>query len=41
VIGLGREVAYPAGELNAWSDAYTIVQVQIANNTFVAPKASV
>ena len=41
VVGLGREVAYPSGELNAWGDDYTIVQVQIANNTFVAPKASV
>jgi hypothetical protein len=41
VVGLGREVAYPAGELNAWGDAYTIVQVQIANNSFVAPKTSV
>ena len=41
VIGLGREVSYPPGETNAWGDAYTIVQVQIANNTFVAPKASV
>jgi hypothetical protein len=41
VVGLGREVAYPTGELNAWGDAYTIVQVQIANNTFVAPKASI
>jgi hypothetical protein len=41
VVGLGREVAYPAGELNAWGDAYTIVQVQIANNTFRAPKVSV
>jgi hypothetical protein len=41
VIGLGREVAYPAGELNNWGDAYTIVQVQIANNTFLAPKVSV
>jgi hypothetical protein len=41
VVGLGREVAYPSGELNAWGDAFTIVQVQIANNTFVAPKASV
>ncbi len=41
VIGLGREAAYPAGETNAWGDNYTIVQVQIANNTFVAPKASV
>jgi hypothetical protein len=41
VVGLGREVAYPAGELNAWGDANTIVQVQIANNTFVAPKVSV
>jgi hypothetical protein len=41
VVGLGREVAYPAGELNAWGDAFTIVQVQIANNSFVAPKTSV
>ena len=41
VVGLGREVAYPPGETNAWGDANTIVQVQIANNTFVAPKASV
>jgi hypothetical protein len=41
VVGLGREVAYPTGELNAWGDTYTIVQVKIANNTFVYPKASV
>ena len=41
VVGLGREVAYPAGELNAWGDDFTIVQVQIANNAFVAPKTSV
>ena len=41
VVGLGREVAYPAGALNNWNDAYTIVQVQIANNTFRAPKVSV
>jgi hypothetical protein len=41
VVGLGREVAYPTGELNAWGDAFTIVQVQIANNSFVAPKVSV
>ena len=41
VVGLGREVAYPTGELNAWGDANTIVQVQIANNSFVAPKVSV
>ena len=41
VVGLGREVSYPAGELNAWGDANTIVQVQIANNTFTAPKVSV
>jgi hypothetical protein len=40
VVGLGREVAYPTGELNAWGDAYTIVQVQIANNSFAAPKTS-
>jgi hypothetical protein len=38
VVGLGREVAFPAGETNAWGDAFTIVQVQIANNTFVAPR---
>ena len=41
VVGLGREVAYPAGNTNAWGDTYTIVQVQIANNTFRAPKVSV
>jgi hypothetical protein len=41
VVGLGREVAFPTGELNAWGDAFTIVQVQIANNTFVAPKVSI
>jgi hypothetical protein len=41
VVGLGREVAFPTGENNAWGDAYTIVQVQIANNSFVAPKTSV
>lgn len=41
VVGLGREVAYPSGETNAWGDAYTIVQVTIANNSFVAPKVSV
>ena len=41
VVGLGREVAFPAGQTNAWGDAKTIVQVQIANNAFVAPKVSV
>jgi hypothetical protein len=41
VVGLGREVSYPSGELNNWGDTYTIVQVQIANNTFRAPKVSV
>ena len=41
VVGLGREVAFPAGETNQWGDTYTIVQVQIANNSFVAPKTSV
>jgi len=41
VVGLGREVSYPSGELNAWGDTFTIVQVQIANNTFVAPKVSI
>ena len=34
VVGLGREVAYPAGNTNQWGDAYTIVQVQISNNQF-------
>jgi len=41
VVGLGREVAFPTGELNAWGDTFTIVQVKIANNTFVYPIASV
>lgn len=41
VVGLGREVSFPSGELNAWGDTYTIVQVEIANNTFRAPKVSV
>lgn len=41
VVGLGREAAYPAGNTNQWGDAYTIVQVQIANNTFAAPSVSV
>lgn len=41
VVGLGREVAFPTGETNAWGDTYTIVQVTIANNSFVAPKVSV
>lgn len=41
VVGLGREVAYPTGELNAWGDANTIVQVQVANSQLVAPSISV
>jgi hypothetical protein len=41
VVGLGREVAYPSGELNTWGDLFTIVQVEISNNTFRAPKVSV
>lgn len=41
VVGLGREVAYPAGSNNAWGDSFTIVQVQIANNTFAAASVSV
>jgi hypothetical protein len=41
VVGLGREVAYPAGSSNAWGDTFTIVQVQICNNTFAAPSVSV
>jgi len=41
VVGLGREVAYPAGNTNAWGDTYTIVQVQICNNQFAAPSTSV
>lgn len=40
VVGLGREVAFPAGETNQWGDAYTIVQVQIANNSFVASRGT-
>lgn len=41
VVGLGREVAYPPGETNAWGDAFTIVQVVIANNAFAAASVSV
>ena len=41
VVGLGREVAYPSGNTNAWGDAYTIVQVQVANSQIVAPSISV
>ena len=41
VVGLGREVAFPTGETNAWADAKTIVQVQIANSQLVAPSISV
>lgn len=41
VVGLGREVSYPSGETNAWADAKTIVQVQIANSQLVAPSISV
>ena len=37
VVGLGREVAFPSQSLNSWGDAYTIVQVQIANNLSTAP----
>ena len=40
VVGLGREVAFPTGELNAWGDANTIVQVQIANSQLVAPSVA-
>jgi hypothetical protein len=41
VIGLGREIAFPSNSTNTWGDAYTIVQVQICNNTFSAPSVSV
>ena len=41
VVGLGREVAFPSGNTNAWADAYTIVQVQIADSQLVAPSISV
>jgi hypothetical protein len=41
VVGLGREVAYPTAQTNAWGDAFTIVQVQIANSQIVAPSISV
>ena len=41
VVGLGREAAYPAGNTNQWGDAYTIVQVQIANNMFAAASVSI
>lgn len=41
VVGLGREVAAYPNETNAWGDAKTIVQVQIANSQIVAPSISV
>jgi hypothetical protein len=41
VVGLGREVAFPTGETNAWADAKTIVQVKVANSQVVAPAISV
>jgi hypothetical protein len=41
VVGLGREVAFPAGNTNQWGDTYTIVQVQICNNQFAAPSVSI
>ena len=41
VVGLGREVAYPTGQTNAWGDTFTIVQVQVANSQIVAPSISV
>jgi len=41
VVGLGRETAFPAGQTNAWADAYTILQVQVANSQLVAPSISV
>ena len=41
VVGLGREVAFPAGVTNAWADTYTIVQVKIADSQLVAPAISV
>jgi hypothetical protein len=41
VVGLGREVASYPNQTNAWGDAYTIVQVQIANSQLVAPSISV
>ena len=41
VYGLGRDTAVPAGSaVNAWNDTYTIVQVQIANNSFTANKTA-
>ena len=41
VVGLGREVAFPTGQTNAWADTYTIVQVKVANSQLVAPAISV
>ena len=41
VVGLGREVAFPTGETNAWGDTKTIVQVKVANSQTVAPAISV
>ena len=45
VVGLGREVAFSAGpgnypSLNAWGYAFTIEQVQIANNLSTSPSVA-
>lgn len=41
VIGLGRQVAYPAGTVaNYWSDAFTIVRVVVANNAAAATRVN-
>lgn len=38
VVGLGREVSYPGNTPNAWGDAFTIVQVKLANTSNAAVK---
>ena len=38
-VGIGRAFS-PGNTLNLWGDAFTVLQVKIANNSFVAPKTN-
>lgn len=38
VTNLGRAISYPGTVPNAWGDAFTVVQVQLANTSLVAVK---
>lgn len=38
VVGLGRDIAYPGSVPNVWGDAFTVVQVMLANSSLSAVK---